>query len=103
MPSKDEMLKAQHVAIEKLQKEKQDQANEFGIMQMQNYEYRTMILQLLQVLETIDEADDLLDYEYSRFVQVKVSETLNQYGHASTFVHQTDPEPLEETRDKHDD
>ena len=103
MASKDEMLKAQHVAIERLQKEKQDQANEFGIMQMQNYEYRTMILQLLQVLETIDEADDLPVYDYSRFVRSKVRDTLNQYGHASTFIHQTDPEPLEAVKDRDDE
>lgn len=103
MATKDEMLAAQHKTIQKLHKEKREQANEFEIMRMQNYEYRTMIMQLLTAIQSIDEADDLPVYDYGRFVRSKVADTLKQFGHASTFAQQTDPMPMEVVKDRYDD
>lgn len=103
MATKDEMLAAQHKAIQKLHKERREQTNEFEIMRMQNYEYRTMIMQLLQTLESIDEAEFLAAHEYYQYVHSKVRDTLKQFGHASTFAQQTDPQPLEVVKDRYDD
>lgn len=103
MATKDEMLQAQYKAIQKLHIEIREKSNEYEIMRMQNYEYRTMIMRLLQVFEDIDQSDDLPAFEYSRFVQSKVAATLREFGRASTFANQTDPQPLEEVKDRYDD
>ena len=103
MATKDEMLAAQHKAIQKLHKEKREQSNEFEIMRMQNYEYRTMIMQLLEAFGTIEESEDLPAYEFRQFVRSKVADTLGQFGRASTFAGQTDPQPLEVVDDRYDD
>lgn len=103
MPTKDEMLQAQHKALQTIKKQMREQSNQYEIMRMQNYEYRTMIMRLLQVFEDIDQSDDLPAFEYSRFVKSKVAATLREFGRASTFANQTEPKPLEEVKDRYDD
>lgn len=103
MATKDEMLQAQHKALQTIKKQMREQSSEFEIMKMQNYEYRTMIMRLLQVLETIDDSEFLPTFEYNQFVQSKVRDTLNEFGYASMFGNQTDPKPLEDVPDRYDD
>ena len=103
MATKDEMLQAQHKALQTIKKEMREKSNAYEIMKMQNYKYRTIIMRLLEVLETIDDSEFLPTFEYNQFVQSKVRDTLNEFGHASTFVSQTDPQPLEEVKDRYDD